>query len=84
MISRFNRHQGNKTTGATWFDILGSFTRIWDIISVALTHSTASSSPAVLLDQAIQHAKNVSMLHVLCFAFQDIQHLTNTLILPLA
>ncbi|KAF9381500.1 hypothetical protein CPB97_007716 [Podila verticillata] len=58
MISRFNRHQGNKTTGATWLEILSSFTRIWDIISVALTHSTASSSPSVLLDQAIQYAKN--------------------------
>ncbi|KAI9231620.1 MAG: hypothetical protein BYD32DRAFT_430373, partial [Podila humilis] len=58
MISRFNRHQGNKTTGSTWLEILSSFTRIWDIISVALTHSTASSSPPVLLDQAIQYAKN--------------------------
>ncbi|KAG0357350.1 hypothetical protein BG005_003627 [Podila minutissima] len=58
MISRFNRHQGNKSTGASWHDILSSFTRVWDIISVALSQTTASLSPSALLDQATEYAKN--------------------------
>ncbi|KAG0018956.1 hypothetical protein BGZ81_010012 [Podila clonocystis] len=58
MISRFNRHQGNKTTSASWLDILSSFTRIWDIISVALSPSTASLSPSALLNKAKEYAKN--------------------------
>ncbi|KAF9329526.1 hypothetical protein BG006_007390 [Podila minutissima] len=58
MISRFNRHQGNKSTSASWHDILSSFTRVWDIISVALSQTTASLSPSALLDQATEYAKN--------------------------
>ncbi|KAF9301053.1 hypothetical protein BGZ74_007193, partial [Mortierella antarctica] len=58
MISRFNRHQGNKSTGASWHDILSSFTRVWDIISVTLSQTTASLSPSALLDQATEYAKN--------------------------